>query len=421
MAKNKESFSKLKPAKYYLVFTALTAALILSILFFYHRVYRHDLFHLKQQVFFSLNLVSIKVSQEISGDILKITAALSEAVKPPFSNQVTPKPSQQYLKTLLDRLERYHIGSIELLNSDGKTITSVAVPGWENPPVDRQQHLRIIQQEKLAKPTYKIISGSSKKGEKFLLILVPAFSAAGEFQGAIGAFLAMDQFANGYNSSNFQDIYFWLFERNQDIVFYPNLAKPSIAAPGGGLNSSMVQFLNKLNRGEESQGEYQDPSGRNTLAVATAINAVSKDLLLVFVVPEEQVEDLIRHFHSDHLSVTLCIVFLISGGSLLAFRFIIRCNGALHQEIVERKEAEKQKEHLICELEHALSEIEVLSGFLPICAWCKKIRDDKGYWNQLEEYISEHPKAQFSHGICPDCCQELYPGMPPKDDQPKNQ
>ncbi|MCK5228541.1 MAG: PAS domain S-box protein [Desulfobulbaceae bacterium] len=56
-------------------------------------------------------------------------------------------------------------------------------------------------------------------------------------------------------------------------------------------------------------------------------------------------------------------------------------------------------------------EIKVLKGFLPICASCKKIRDDKGYWTQIESYIREHSEAEFSHGICPECAQKLYPGF----------
>jgi hypothetical protein len=56
-----------------------------------------------------------------------------------------------------------------------------------------------------------------------------------------------------------------------------------------------------------------------------------------------------------------------------------------------------------------LHEVKTLSGLLPICASCKKIRDDKGYWNNLEMYISEHSSAEFSHGLCPGCAQELYP------------
>ena len=60
-------------------------------------------------------------------------------------------------------------------------------------------------------------------------------------------------------------------------------------------------------------------------------------------------------------------------------------------------------------LEQALAEIKRLHGILPICANCKKIRDDKGYWQQVEAYISDHSEAEFSHGICPDCAKQLYP------------
>ena len=63
------------------------------------------------------------------------------------------------------------------------------------------------------------------------------------------------------------------------------------------------------------------------------------------------------------------------------------------------------------ELESALEEIDTLRGIIPICSSCKKIRDDKGYWNQLEEYITRHSSAVFSHGLCPECARRLYPGL----------
>jgi hypothetical protein len=68
-----------------------------------------------------------------------------------------------------------------------------------------------------------------------------------------------------------------------------------------------------------------------------------------------------------------------------------------------------ERTRLIQELQEALGEIKQLSGLLPICASCKKIRDDKGYWNQIESYISKHSEAKFTHGICPECAKKLYP------------
>lgn len=78
-------------------------------------------------------------------------------------------------------------------------------------------------------------------------------------------------------------------------------------------------------------------------------------------------------------------------------------------EIEQRKIAEEEKRKVIVELEKALDEIKILSGIIPICSYCKQIRDDKGYWNQLEKYISEHSDAQFSHSICNKCLQEHFP------------
>ena len=72
------------------------------------------------------------------------------------------------------------------------------------------------------------------------------------------------------------------------------------------------------------------------------------------------------------------------------------------------RNAEKEREKLIADLKKALTEVRRLSGLLPICSFCKKIRDDKGYWSQLESYISEHSDAQFSHGLCPECLKEHY-------------
>ena len=78
-------------------------------------------------------------------------------------------------------------------------------------------------------------------------------------------------------------------------------------------------------------------------------------------------------------------------------------------DITRRKEIEADREKLIEKLQEALKKIKTLRGIIPICAACKKIRDDKGYWNQIETYIKEHSDADFSHGICPECAKELYP------------
>jgi phosphoserine phosphatase RsbU/P len=81
---------------------------------------------------------------------------------------------------------------------------------------------------------------------------------------------------------------------------------------------------------------------------------------------------------------------------------MVELQATLAQRVTERDE-------LILRLQAALAEVKTLSGILPICAGCKKIRDDKGFWNQVEAYIQTHSLAKFSHGLCPDCTARLYP------------
>lgn len=87
------------------------------------------------------------------------------------------------------------------------------------------------------------------------------------------------------------------------------------------------------------------------------------------------------------------------------------------QEIEKRKVAEQERDNLIADLQKTLLEVKTLRGFLPICSHCKKIRDDKGYWNQIEKYIGDHSDVDFSHSICPDCAKKYYPDLDLYDDE----
>ena len=79
------------------------------------------------------------------------------------------------------------------------------------------------------------------------------------------------------------------------------------------------------------------------------------------------------------------------------------------REITRRRQMEMEREGLITELQETLDQVKTLSGLLPICSNCKKIRDDTGYWQDLEAYINKHSDATFTHGICPECAKKLYP------------
>jgi len=97
-------------------------------------------------------------------------------------------------------------------------------------------------------------------------------------------------------------------------------------------------------------------------------------------------------------------IILTIGLSIFSFR-------RWREQVREHSELRRlmvEKERMIVELREATEKIKILKGFLPICSHCKKIRNDEGYWQQLEKYISEHSEAQFSHGICPTCAKEHY-------------
>ena len=83
-------------------------------------------------------------------------------------------------------------------------------------------------------------------------------------------------------------------------------------------------------------------------------------------------------------------------------------NEKLEREVDERRNAERKQKELIHDLQKASEEVRQLSGLLPLCSHCKKIRDDQGYWNILESYIEKNSNASFSHGLCPDCSDKLY-------------
>jgi hypothetical protein len=81
------------------------------------------------------------------------------------------------------------------------------------------------------------------------------------------------------------------------------------------------------------------------------------------------------------------------------------------RDVTERKQMEDEKEKLISELKEALNRIRTLKGLIPICAWCKKVRDDHGYWKRVEKYIEEHSEASFTHSICPRCLKKADPEL----------
>ena len=116
------------------------------------------------------------------------------------------------------------------------------------------------------------------------------------------------------------------------------------------------------------------------------------------------------------LFILIPILFLgLTIGAWYLRREVSRKTESLRKEIEERNKVEEDRKKLIEELQKSLAEIKTLQGIIPICSYCKQIRDDKGFWKQLEAYIHDHSDAKFSHGICPDCVKKHYPDFYDKD------
>ena len=172
--------------------------------------------------------------------------------------------------------------------------------------------------------------------------------------------------------------------------------------------------------GADGKMRYVSPSVSELTGYAPERFLTEPDLLQALVVAEDR-EIFHDHREQDHRAPSCSLDFRIrtAVGEIRWLHHICRPiydrqgvfqgRRASNYEITAEKSSQLRNEELISKLREALDKVKTLSGFLPICASCKKIRDDQGYWNQIESYITHHSEAVFSHGICPDCAQKLYP------------
>ena len=137
-----------------------------------------------------------------------------------------------------------------------------------------------------------------------------------------------------------------------------------------------------------------------------------------FVIDNFDIDD-----YKEKTDLTTLKMHTMFRSSIKSYRDILtieRSRVELDQKVKERTqelhEANKELEVLVVDLQKALGEVKQLNGLLPICSYCKKIRDDKGYWNQIEAYIHNHSNAEFSHSICQECAEKYYPDMGLYDD-----
>jgi hypothetical protein len=138
---------------------------------------------------------------------------------------------------------------------------------------------------------------------------------------------------------------------------------------------------------------------------------IVSELAFTFYVNNYGFSNLVGHYFklfSFYLIYKAIIETGIQKPYKIIFKELDASNKKLNKEIDARIKSEKNRERVIKKLEAALAEVNTLSGLLPICAKCKKIRDDEGYWNRIESYFHKHSDIKFSHGMCSDCMDEMY-------------
>ncbi len=196
--------------------------------------------------------------------------------------------------------------------------------------------------------------------------------------------------------------------------------------------SSLQVIVTFLERTEDNYDIYQALDGEECLRIASEKHP---DLIIIdWVMPGISGIDVIKQLKSDKettdIPVIVCTGLMTSPQDLrTAFeagavdylrkpydmieliarvRSVISLADSYKEIKLQRDELKKKNE----ELEIAHSHIRTLNGLLPICTSCKKIRDDRGYWQEVEDYFAASTRAEFSHGICPDCIEEIYPDSP---------
>lgn len=184
-----------------------------------------------------------------------------------------------------------------------------------------------------------------------------------------------------------------------------------------GSGAVLLEILEELHKKGGERSVMLHVAGQSTAAPNSynfQIKSVEENRFLLFGEPMQRLSNKEAEQYmiiTNELSATARELEKTKKTLLLRAEELERTNERLNEEIVRRTKTQREKEGVIQELEKALAEVKRLSGMLPICASCKKIRDDTGYWRQIESYISSHSEAQFSHGICPDCARDLYPEL----------
>lgn len=308
-------------------------------------------------------------------------------------NSVNGKSSITPDELLQNKSDRYYVQRILSL-SPGEIYLSPFDLNVENGEI-----------EKPYKPMIRVgtpIFSESGKPEGFIILNFLGEKILDYFGLSMDEEISIPMFINkeGYwlKGQNESDEWGFMFENRKDVSFsraYPEEWKRISTTDSGQLTTDSGIFTFETIR----PAEAVEQAGFSIVDNMT-INSKRFWKVISFL-PREKIQEKFIKTKLLLLSIIITGLFLIT---LIHSMLIINST--------RKKKMDIERESLINELSEALKNIKTLSGLVPICAHCKSIRDDKGYWKEIEEYVEQHTEAEFSHALCPTCAEELYGNEP---------
>lgn len=337
---------------------------------------------------------------------------------------------REWLRGRLDRFRRLDVYvEVSFVPPDGRVLVSASEAGAEGHPVAADTVRRAIATERVELgPIHARGDGTAARMHLDVVAPLTVVDARGTRPvGALvfgidpGHFLYPLVQSWPTDSPSAESL---LVQRDGDDVVFVNPLRHVRNVPMAMRRSLRDPDLiaAKAVRGERGVVEGLDYRGLPVLAFVEAVEG--SPWLLVSKVDQSEAYAPLR----DYLWIYLAFVAgaavlagVAAGARLRAVRqaALRREHDATVRTVEALEAAEAEREALITRLQKALEDVKTLRGIVPICASCKRVRDDEGYWKQVESYVTEHTEAQFSHGVCPECARRLYPEyaltpVPPK-------
>ncbi len=195
-----------------------------------------------------------------------------------------------------------------------------------------------------------------------------------------------------------------VFSRNGTVIFHP---EPEMK--GRNINNLIPGYkhlagvISSIVQGKEGHIKYDvliDEQRYSRYAYYMPVKFNSTYWSIMVTVPEDDIDELLKEFRNS--LVIIFILLVLTSGLFIAI---------LMKNLVSIKKQKEELEQKNEEIKNAMNNIKELSGLLPICSSCHKVRNDSGYWERLEQYIEAHSNAEFTHSLCPGCAQKLYPDI----------